>query len=48
MGTRVTKSLKIDPEIWKEMKKHCVDLEKEMSEYIEDLIKKDLKQGGSK
>ena len=39
---RVTKSLKISPDIWKEAKKHCIDVDIQLSEYIEELIKKDL------
>ena len=40
---RVTKSIKINPDLWKEAKKHCIDKDLELSEYIEGLIKKDLK-----
>tara|TARA_Y100000310_G_scaffold339019_1_gene430357 strand:+ start:866 stop:1012 length:147 start_codon:yes stop_codon:yes gene_type:complete len=39
---RKTTSLKIDPELWKEVKKKCIDLEIEISDYLENLIKKDL------
>ena len=39
-----TTSLKIDPGLWKEVKKNCIDLDKDISDYIEDLIKKDLKK----
>ena len=39
-----TISLKIDPHLWKEAKKHCIDKSLKYSEYVEDLIKKDLKQ----
>ncbi len=39
---RVTKSLKINPEVWKEARKHCIDAEIEVSEYIETLIKANL------
>jgi len=38
-----TTSLKIDPLLWKQVKKHCIDQDMEVSEYIEKLIKKDLK-----
>jgi len=41
---RVTKSIKIDPNLWKEAKKHAIDKDLELSEYIEGLIKKDLKK----
>lgn len=43
---RKTTSIKIDGELWKEARKHCIDKEIEISEYIEGLIKKDLKRGG--
>jgi hypothetical protein len=36
-------SLKIDPQLWKEAKKHCIDKDVSYSEYVEGLIKKDLK-----
>ena len=41
---RETISLKIDPEIWKEAKHHCLDDDITYSEYVEELIKKDLKK----
>lgn len=41
---RITKSLKISPELWKEVKKHSVEKEISISDYIEGLIKKDLKK----
>ena len=41
--TRKTTSIKIDPEIWKKAKKRAIDLEIDASEYIENLIKKDIK-----
>jgi len=39
---RKTTSLKIDPELWKRVKKHCIDLDKDISAYLEELLKKDL------
>ena len=42
--TRVTKSLKINPETWKEAKKRAIDKDMQLSEYIEGLIEKDLKK----
>ena len=39
---RKTKSLKINPKIWKRIKQHCVNKEISISKYIEDLAKKDL------
>lgn len=41
---RQTISLKINPELWKEAKKRCIDKNLHYSDYIEGLIKKDLKQ----
>ena len=41
---RVTKSLKIDPELWKEVKVYCAKEEIDISVYIENMIKKDLKK----
>jgi len=40
---RQTISLKINPELWKEAKKKCIDESLQYSNYIEGLIKKDLK-----
>jgi len=39
---RKTTSIKIDSELWKTVKKHCIDKEIDISEYLETLIKKDL------
>lgn len=44
MGKKTT-SLKVDPELWKKVKKKCIDDEIEVSEYIEMLIKKDMVNG---
>ena len=41
---RQTISLKINPELWKEAKKKCIDKNLQYSNYIEGLIKKDLKK----
>lgn len=41
---RETISLKIDPELWKKAKHHCLDKEISYSEYVESLIKKDLEK----
>lgn len=40
--SRKTTSIKIDEDLWKEVKKHCIDEDMEISKYIENLIKKDL------
>ncbi|MDE1828153.1 MAG: hypothetical protein KGH65_03275 [Candidatus Micrarchaeota archaeon] len=39
---RKTTSIKIDPELWKRVKKFCIDEEVDVSEYLEKLIKVDL------
>jgi hypothetical protein len=39
---RQTVSLKLDPELWREAKKKCIDKDLSYSEYVESLIKKDL------
>ena len=38
-----TTSIKIEPKTWKEAKKNCIDKETTLSDYVEKLIKKDLK-----
>lgn len=40
---RKTTSLKIEPQLWKDVKKHCIDKEMDISDYLEQLIRKDLK-----
>jgi hypothetical protein len=40
---RKTTSLKVDEEIWKKVKIHCIMEGIEISEYVEKLIKGDLK-----
>lgn len=39
---RKTTSLKIDEQIWKKAKMNCLEKDIDLSEYIENLIKKDL------
>ena len=41
---RKTTSLKIDEELWKEVKIHCIKNSLDISEYLESLIKLDLKK----
>ncbi len=40
---RKTTSIKINPQLWKEVRKHCIDKEVDISEYLEELIKENLK-----
>ena len=39
---RETISLKIDPKLWREAKKKCIDERIKYSDYVEELIKEDL------
>ena len=41
---RKTTSLKINPEIWKQVKIYCATQEIEICDYLEGLLKKDLKK----
>ncbi|HLD15390.1 MAG TPA: hypothetical protein VJB94_02315 [Candidatus Nanoarchaeia archaeon] len=41
---RTTKCMKIDAYLWKKVKLKCVKEDLEISQYLEDLIKKDLKR----
>ena len=45
---RKTTSLKIEEELWKEVKIHCIQIGKDISEYLEEIVKSDLKKGGKK
>ncbi len=39
---RKTTSIKMDIDLWKEARKKCIDLDSEISTYLEDLIRKDI------
>ena len=39
-----TTSIKIDPELWKEAKKLAIDKNMTLSEFLENLIKRELKK----
>lgn len=41
---KVTTSIKVDPKLWTEVKVHVAKAGVKISEYIEGLIKKDLKK----
>lgn len=41
---RKTKSLRINPLLWKEVKIYCASTEKDISEYIEQIILEDKKR----
>lgn len=38
-----TTSIKIDVDLWKDVKLHCVKNDMDISDYLEKLIRKDLK-----
>jgi hypothetical protein len=39
---RVSRSIKVDEDLWKEFKKYCVDHELELSSCLEDWVRRDL------
>lgn len=41
---RVTTSIKIDPELWKEVKKLAIDKGVTVSELLESLVRKEVKK----
>jgi len=41
--TRKTTSIKIDSDIWKKVRLYCIEKDTDISEYLEDLIRRDLK-----
>ena len=41
---RKTTSLKIDEELWKEVKIHCIKTGREISEFLEEILKKEVKK----
>jgi len=44
MIVRKTTSIKVNPELWKEVKKFCIDKNIDISDFLEDLIKRELKK----
>jgi len=43
MAERITISVKIDPELWKEVQHKCIDEGIEYSQYVENALKEALK-----
>ena len=39
---RKTTSVKMDIELWKKVKKKCIDKDEDISDYLEELIRKDF------
>jgi len=44
MVERTTISVKIDPDLWKEVQHRCIDERKEYSRYVEEALKEALKK----
>lgn len=40
---RKTTSIKVDPQLWKEFKKHAIDQDKDISEILEQMIRERVK-----
>lgn len=40
-----TTSIKIDSEVWKKVKMHCIEKDIDISEYLEKIIRRDLQLG---
>ena len=40
---RKTTSIKINPDLWKEVKKYCIDKDMDISDVLENLLRKELK-----
>lgn len=44
---RKTTSIKIDEELWKELKVNCIKKDKDISDYLEEIIKKQLNKSST-
>lgn len=44
MAERITISVKIEPELWKEVQHRCIDDNIEYSQYVENALKESLKK----
>jgi len=44
MAERKTTSIKVDPELWKEFKKHAIDEDKDISDIMEEMIRERIKR----
>ena len=43
-----TTSIKINPDLWKEVKKYCIDKDMDISDMLENLLRKELKTAKGK
>jgi len=44
MNERKTTSIKVNPDLWKEFKKHAIDCDKDLSDMLEQMIKEKVKK----
>jgi hypothetical protein len=44
MAERKTTSIKVDPNLWKEFKKHAIDEDKDISDIMEEMIRERIKR----
>ena len=44
MAERKTTSIKVDPKLWKELKKQAIDEDKDLSDIVEEMIKERIKK----
>lgn len=42
---RITISIRVDEDLWQEAKIHCVKKNIKLSDFVEDLIEKELRDG---
>ena len=45
---RKTTSIKINPDLWKEVKKYCIDKDMDISDMLENPLRKELKTAKGK
>jgi len=44
MPERKTTSIKVNPALWKEFKKYAIDQEKDLSDLLEEMIRRELEK----
>jgi hypothetical protein len=44
MAERKTTSIKVDPQLWKEFKKHAIDEDKDISVVLEQMIREKVRK----
>lgn len=48
MNEKKTTSIKVDPDLWKEVKKYCIDKGIDVSDFLEDMIRKEINKNKKK